>query len=158
MGGPTWGPSGWAHVGPKWVSPRGAQVGGPTWGPKWVGPRGAQVGGPKLGPSGPKPEIWDPKKSKKIKFSKSKSLLPKMSTRSGLVGEKSSWAHLGPSGPILCVGGKNPKNPKNCLFPTQCCFEAFSTELLLRIEQQVLVCTLGASHLFDITEAACSAT
>ena len=26
-------PSGWAQAGPKWVGPRGAQVGGPTWGP-----------------------------------------------------------------------------------------------------------------------------
>ena len=41
VGGPTWGPSGWAHVGPKWVGPRRAQVGGPTRGPS----------GPKLGPS-----------------------------------------------------------------------------------------------------------
>ena len=35
VGGPTLGPSGWAHAGPTWV--------GPSW---------AQVGGPKLGPSG----------------------------------------------------------------------------------------------------------
>ena len=41
VGGPTLGPSGWAHVGPKWVGPRGAQVGGP------------------------KPKIWDPKNKKK---------------------------------------------------------------------------------------------
>ena len=59
---PPRGPSGWAHAGPKWVGPRGAQVGGPTR---------AQVGGPTRGPSGPtwgpsepKPEIWDPKKPK----------------------------------------------------------------------------------------------
>ena len=35
-----------------------------------------------------------------------------MSARSGLVGNKSSWPHLGPSGPIFCVGQKNPKNAK----------------------------------------------
>ena len=35
-----------------------------------------------------------------------------MSARSGLVGKKSSWAHLGPPGPIFCVGRKNPKNIK----------------------------------------------
>ena len=104
-------PSGWAQAGPKWVGPRRAQVGGPTpgpsgWaqaGPMWVGPSRAHVGGPMLGPSGwaqagPKPKIWDPKESKKLKFSKSKSVLPKMSARSGLVGKNLPgpiWAHLG---------------------------------------------------------------
>ena len=56
-------------------------------------PSRAPVGGPKLGPSGPKPEIWDPKK-----FSKSKSVLPKMSARSGLVGKNPPgpiWGHPG---------------------------------------------------------------
>ena len=53
VGGPQPGPSGWAHVGPKWVGPRRAQVGGP------------KVGGPKWAQAGPKPEIWDPKNSKK---------------------------------------------------------------------------------------------
>ena len=42
------GPSGWAHVGPKWVGPRGAQVGGPTWGPNgWA-----------LGPTYSGPPTW----------------------------------------------------------------------------------------------------
>ena len=44
-------------------------------------------------------EIWDPKNQKKYKFSKSKSVLPKMSARSGLVGKNPPgpiWAHLGP--------------------------------------------------------------
>ena len=70
--------------------------------------------GPKPGPSraqaGPKPDfwnfgnlepgnlgIWDPKKSRKYKFSKSKSVLPKMSARSGLVGKNPPgpiWGHL----------------------------------------------------------------
>ena len=62
-------------MGPKWVGPRGAQVGGPK-----LGPSRAQVGGPKLpkpGPSGwaqagPKPEIWDPTKIPKIKILKIK--------------------------------------------------------------------------------------
>ena len=85
-------PSGWAQAGPK-----------------WVGPRRAQVGGPKLGPSGPKPEIWDPKKSKNQKFSKSKSVLPKMSARFFVCRKKASPPHLGPSRPIFCVGRKNPK-------------------------------------------------
>ena len=64
VGGPTLGPSGWAHVGPTWVGPRGAQTGWAHVGPK--------VGGPTWGPSGPKPEIWDPKKSKKLKILKIK--------------------------------------------------------------------------------------
>ena len=74
--GPT---RGAPRQGPKWVGPRGAQVGGPTWGPsgwahagpKWVGPRGAQAG-PKWAQVGPKPEIWDPKKIQKIKILKIK--------------------------------------------------------------------------------------
>ena len=33
-----------------------------------------------------------------------------MSARSGLVGKKSSWPHLEPSGPTFCVGQKNPTN------------------------------------------------
>merc|ERR1711924_35842 len=62
--------------------------------------------------AGPKSEIWDPKKYKKEQFSKSKSVLPKMSARSGLAGKRSSRPHLGPSGPIFCVGRKNQKNAK----------------------------------------------
>ena len=118
-------PSGWAQAGPKWVGPRRAQVGGPTPGPSWAqvggptpGPSWAQVGGPKLGPGGPKPEIWDPKKSKKQKFSKSKSVLPKMSGIFFLAGKRPSRPHLGPSRPIFCVGRKNPKKYKNFpIFP-----------------------------------------
>ena len=78
------GPSGWAHAGPKWVGPRGAQV-------------------------GPSQKFGTQQKPKK-KSSKCKSVLPKMSARSGLVGNKSSWPHLGPPGPIFCVGRKNQKN------------------------------------------------
>ena len=89
VGGPTWGPpTWWAHTGPKWVGPRG-----------------------------PKPEIWDPKK-KKSKFSKSKSVLPKMSARFLLAGKRPSRPHLGPSWVIFCVGRKNPKNAaKIAYFP-----------------------------------------
>ena len=35
-----------------------------------------------------------------------------MLARSGLVGKRTSRPYLGPSGPIFCVGRKNPKNPK----------------------------------------------
>ena len=78
VGGPKPGPCGWAQAGPKWV--------GPSW---------AQVGGPKLGPS---QKFGTPPPPKK-KISKSKSVLPKMSARSGLVGKNPPgpmWAHLGP--------------------------------------------------------------
>ena len=66
----------------------------PPEGPCWAQAR-AQAG-PKLGPS-QKFEIQ--KTSKKQKFSKSKSVLPKMSARSGLVGKNPPgpiWGHLGP--------------------------------------------------------------
>ena len=52
-----------------------------------------------------------PKKIKK-KFSKSKSVLPKMSARSGLAGKRTSRPHLGPSEAIFCVGRKNARNVK----------------------------------------------
>ena len=100
MGGPQPGPSGWAHAGPKWVGPRGAQVGGPTRGPS----------GPTWGPSGPKPEIWDPKKSKKQKFSKSKSVLPKMSAIF-FMPEKGVPA---PFGALPAHFLRGPEKSKNC--------------------------------------------
>ena len=43
--------------------------------------------------------IWDPRKSPQTKSSKSKSVSPKMSARSGLVGKNPPspiWGHLGP--------------------------------------------------------------
>ena len=40
----------------------------------------------------------------------------KMSARSGLVGEKSSWFHLGPSEAIFSMDRKNKKNVKFRLF------------------------------------------
>ena len=40
--------------------------------------------------------IWNPTKNKKLNISKPKSVLPKMSARSGLVGQKTSQPHLGP--------------------------------------------------------------
>ena len=100
-------PAGWAQAGPKWVGPSRAQV-------------GAQVGGPKLGPSGwaqagpkwvgPSQNFGNQTNPKNKKISKSESVLPKMSARSGSVGKKSPWPHLGPPGPIFCVGRKNQKN------------------------------------------------
>ena len=54
--------------------------------------------------------------SKKSKFSKFKSVLPEMSARSGLVGNKSSWPYLGPSEAIFSIGRKNRRNAKFCLF------------------------------------------
>ena len=55
-------------------------------------------------------DIWDRRNSQKYKISKSKSVLPKMLARSGLVGKNSSWPQLGPSLAIFCVGRKNRKN------------------------------------------------
>ena len=48
----------------------------------------------------------------KKKILKSKSVLPKMSARSGLAGERTSRPHLGPPQAIFCVGRKNQKNVK----------------------------------------------
>ena len=50
------------------------------------------------------------KKSKKSKFSKSKSVSPKMSTRSGLVGKNSSRPYFMQFQAIFCMGRKNRKN------------------------------------------------
>ena len=102
-------------------SPSRAQVGGPKLRPSQahaepkLSPSWAQAGpkpGPRWAQAGPKPDIWDPNKLKKHKFSKSKSVLPKMSARSGLAGKKTSRPHLGPSQAIFCVGRKNRKNTK----------------------------------------------
>ena len=83
------------------LGPSRAQAGqaGPKPDPSW-----AQAG-PQLGPSQISGnleiwdlEIWDPKKFKKLKLSRSKSVLPKMSARSGLVGKNPPgpiWGHLG---------------------------------------------------------------
>merc|ERR1712025_1090043 len=91
-------------VGPTWVGPRGAQVGGPT-----RGPSGWAHAGPKWAHVGPKPEIRDPKKSKKQKFSKSKSVLPKMSAiffHAGIRRPRPIW---GPPGPFFAWAGKIQK-------------------------------------------------
>ena len=48
--------------------------------------------------------------SKKQKFSKFKSVLPKMSARSGSVGKKSSWPYLRPSQAIFSMDQKNQKD------------------------------------------------
>ena len=60
----------------------GAAGGGGVWKSKWVGPSWAQVGGPKPGPSGwaqagPKPEFWDPKKSKNKNYQNQNPFCPK---------------------------------------------------------------------------------
>ena len=51
-------------------------------------------------------------KHKKWKFSKSKTILPKMSARSGLVGNKSSWPYLGPSQEMFVHRPENTKTKK----------------------------------------------
>ena len=66
-------------------------------------------------------QIWHPKNQQKYRFSKSKSILPKMSARSGLIGKH-------PPGPISChfkpffyAPPPAPKKTKKihniCLFP-----------------------------------------
>ena len=81
---------------------------GPSRAQAWAqaGPSRAQAwaqAGPKPGPS------WEPKKSKKTKFSKSKSVLPKMSGRSGLVGQNPPGPIPGPLGPFFAWAGKVQK-------------------------------------------------
>ena len=121
-GNPSW----WAQARPEWVGPSWAQVGGPTpgrsgWahaGPKWVGPSWAQVGpswaqvGPKVGPN----QNFGTQKIQKIKILKIKIRSAQNVGKVLLCRKKASPPHLGPSGPIFCVGRKNPKNAKNkCL-------------------------------------------
>ena len=50
------------------------------------------------------------KKINKQQTSKSKSVSPKMSARSGLVGNKTSWPHLGPFQAICSMGRTNVKH------------------------------------------------
>ncbi len=77
------------------------------------GPSGAQVGGPKwVGPSWAQARTLGPKKSQNQKFSKSKSVLPKMLAMFLLAGKRPSRPHLGPSQVIFCVGRKNKKKYK----------------------------------------------
>ena len=64
------------------------------------------------------PEIWDLEKSKEYKFSKSKSVSPKMLARSGWVGQNNSRPHLGPFQVIFSMGQTKCQNLTNdCLFP-----------------------------------------
>ena len=94
--GPKPGPRGWAQAGPT-----------------WVGPSQAQVGGPKLGPN----QKFGTQKIKKEKLSKSKSVLPKMSGRSGLVGKNPPgpiWGHLGQ---FFAWAGKIGKYQNVAYFP-----------------------------------------
>ena len=62
------------------------------------------------------PEIWDPKNQKDGEFSKSKSVLPKMSARSGLAGKRPSRPHLVPSQAIFPWTGKIEKMYIFCQF------------------------------------------
>ena len=88
--------------------------------------------GPTEGPPGPSPaqileiwepgnpEIWNPTTYKKWKFSKSNSMSPKMSARSGLAGKRTCRPHLGPS-QVMFSMDRNNKNynckNKHHLFP-----------------------------------------
>ena len=103
----------------QWVVPSRAQVGGPKpgpsgWaqaGPKWMGPRRAQVG--------PSQKFGTQQKSPKIKILKIKIRSAQnvgKAARSGLVGKKSSWPHLGHLGPFFAWAGKMQKMSKNWLF------------------------------------------
>ena len=72
------------------------------------------------------PEIWRSgnleiqkfgvQQTKKNIFSKFKSVLPKMSARSGSVGKKSSRPYLGPSEAIFSMDRKVQKMSKDCIF------------------------------------------
>ena len=88
--------SGWAHAGPKWVGPRGAQVGGPTWGPR---------GWAHVGPS----QKFGTPKNPKIKNSQNQNPFCPKCRQGFLCRKKASPPHLGPSRPFFCVGRKNPK-------------------------------------------------
>ena len=66
----------------------------------------AQVGGPKLGPS----QKFGTQKIQKIKILKIKIRVAQNVGKVWISRKKSSWPHLGPSGPIFCVGRKNAKN------------------------------------------------
>ena len=79
-----------------------------------VKPGPGQISG-NLGTWHGNPECWGPTRPKKIKLSKSKSVSPKMSARSGLAGKKTFRPHLGPSQAIFSMDQKKPKNQKNCL-------------------------------------------
>ena len=69
-------------------------------------PRGAKVGGPTWGPS----QKFGTQKIKKIKILKINIRSAQNVGKVWISRKKSSWAHLGPSGPIFCVGRKNRKN------------------------------------------------
>ena len=97
----------------------------------------AQAGpkpGPKPGPSqaqaGPKPDFWEfrnlgpgnlgklgSQKIQTIKILKIKIRVAQKVGKVWISRKKTSWPHLGPSGPIFCVGRTNRKKiRKNCLF------------------------------------------
>ena len=114
--GPQLGPS-WAQAGPE-LGPSRAQA-GPKPGPSWGQAE------PKLGPSqiSGNLEIWDleiwkfeiQQNPKNQNSQNPNPFCPKCG-KVWVSRKKSSWPHLGPPGPILCVGRKNPKNTKKYLF------------------------------------------
>ena len=115
----------WVKSGPAILASLGSLQAGPKQGPSRAqagpkqGPSRAQAraqAGPKPGPS-PGPS-WaqarnlGPKKIQKIKILKIKIRSAQNVGKVWISRKKSSWPHLGPSGPIFCVGRKNPKNAK----------------------------------------------
>ena len=110
------GPSGWAHVGPKWVGPRGSEVGGTTWGPKWVGPRGAQSGWAYVGPKWAQARNLGPKKIKKMKILKIKIRSAQNVGKVWINRKNPPGPIWGPLGQVFAWAGKIEKIDKFCLF------------------------------------------
>ena len=113
--GPTWGPSGWAHVGPTWAHPW------KNWGQfpenifhPWKKLR--QIPENIFHPWKNWRQIWDPKKSKNQKFSKSKSVLPNCRRGFFMPEKKRPRPIWGPPGQFFPQAGKIPKLHKFCLF------------------------------------------
>ena len=103
-----WGSHGIVLV--PWISPTlwsGAAVEGAT---AISGPSTAQAQARFLEIWGPgNPEFWNPK-IQKIKVIKIKIRDAQNVGKVWISRKKSSWPHLGPSGPIFCVSGENAKN------------------------------------------------
>ena len=124
------GPSGWAHVGPTHL-----------------------VGGPTRGPSGwAQAKILGPKKSKNQKFSKSKSVLPKMSARFFYAGKRRPRPIWGPPGQFFPWAGKIQKLSKFCLFSLVGQWALFTRFGALAISQR----TQGSNALQGAPAATCA--
>ena len=102
VGGPTWGPSGWAHVGPKWVGPRGAQVGGPKPGP---------CGWAQAGPKWAQARNLGPQKNPKIKNSQNQNPFCPKCRQGFFMPEKGVPA---PFGALPANFLRGPEKSKNC--------------------------------------------